>query len=311
MSEIQIFHATLDGARELEETPFQNEKELQSLVERHLRDLTGIDFVATEHRTGSRHKRRADTLGLDSKQRPVVIEYKLGHGGAAISQGLDYLFWLEDHKGDFRELVRGSLGTGRSRNIDFRNAWLLCVAGQFWREDIINAETNTRRIDLLCVRRHGASNILLEWVLGGTEVPKPIPDPIPTPVAPVPNYATFVGWDQVVSNEPLLSLFLELCDFVKTLSEEIWIKPSKTGFSVKLKQGGHFNLLYIWPKHKETLLLLQLKLDLTSVTLEEGFTQDISQVKRHRPYTLHVYIRNSADLERAKPLIKRSYDEAG
>ncbi len=311
MSEVQIFHATLDGARELEATPFRNEKELQGLFERHLRDLTGIDFVATEHRTGSRHKRRADTLGLDGKQRPVVIEYKLGHGGAAISQGLDYLFWLGDHRGDFRELVRGSLGADRTRNIDFKNARLLCVAGEFRREDIINAETNTRSIELLCVRRHGASTILLEWVIGGTELPRPIPVSVPTPVPEVPDYGTFGDWNQVVSNETLLKLFLEMCDFVKTLSEEIWVKSSKSGFSVKLKQGGHFNLLYIWPKHRETLLLLQLKLDLTSVTLEDGFTQDISRVERHRPYTLHVYIRNHDDLIRAKPLIKRSYDEAG
>ena len=52
MSRLQLFHATLDGARELGETPFRDEKELQKLVERHLRDLTGIDFVKSEHRTG-------------------------------------------------------------------------------------------------------------------------------------------------------------------------------------------------------------------------------------------------------------------
>ena len=101
MGGIQLFHATLDGARELEETPFRNEKELQSLVERHLCDLTGIDFLDSEHSTGSRHKRRADTLGLDGQQRPVVIEYKLGQGGAAISQGLDYLYWLGGSQGGF------------------------------------------------------------------------------------------------------------------------------------------------------------------------------------------------------------------
>ena len=31
----------------------------------------------------------------------------------------------------------------------------------------------------------------------------------------------------------------------------------------------------------------------------------------HGPYTLHVSIRNQDDLERAKPLLKRSYDETG
>lgn len=85
MGRLQLFHATLDGARELEETPFRDEKELQNLFERHLRDLTGIDFLNSEHFTGRRHNRITDTLGLDDQQCPVVIEYKHGKGGAAIS----------------------------------------------------------------------------------------------------------------------------------------------------------------------------------------------------------------------------------
>ena len=311
MSRIQLFHATLDGARELEETPFRNEKELQNLLERHLRDLTGIDFLDSEHSTGSRHKRRADTLGLDNKQRPVVIEYKLGQGGAAISQGLDYLYWLEDHKGDFRELVREKLGNERSRNIDFKNSWLLCVAGEFRREDEITAETNTRRIDLLSFRRHGASTVLLEWVYGGEAVPKPVPSP-PDPQPPrPPDFSVYYQWDRVVSNKILHALFQGLCDYVETLSEEVWVKPSKTGFSAKLKRTGRSNLLYIWPNVRETMLTVQLRLDPKSVPLEEGFTRDISHFGSHGPYGLQIFIRNQDDLKRAMPLIKRSYEETG
>ena len=103
MGRIQLFHATLDGARELEEGPFRDEKELQKLLERHLRDLLGIDYLDSQHFTGRQHRRFTDTLGLDGQQRPVVIEFKHGQGGGAISQGLDYLYWLEDHKGDFRD----------------------------------------------------------------------------------------------------------------------------------------------------------------------------------------------------------------
>ena len=311
MGRIQLFHATLDGARELEETPFRNEKELQNLLERHLRDLTGIDFLDSEHSTGSRHKRRADTLGLDGQQRPVVVEYKLGQGGAAISQGLDYLYWLEDHKGDFREVVREKLGNERSRNIDFKNSWLLCVAGEFRREDEITAETNTRRIDLLSFRRHGASTVLLEWVCGGEAVPKQVPSP-PDPQPPrPPDFSVYHQWDRVVSNKILHTLFQGLCDYVETLSEEVWVKPSKTGFSAKLKRAGRSNLLYIWPNVRETMLTVQLRLDPKSVPLEEGFTRDISHIGSHGPYGLQIFIRNQNDLARAKPLLKRSYDEAG
>ena len=129
MGKLQLFHATLDGARELKATPFRDEDELRILFDRYLSDLTGIDFLDSEHFTGRRHRRFTDTLGLDSKQRPVVIEYKHGQGGAAITQGLDYLDWLSDHKGDFRELVRKIWTVIALRNIDFKNAWLPPLRG--------------------------------------------------------------------------------------------------------------------------------------------------------------------------------------
>ena len=125
------------------------------------------------------------------------------------------------------------------------------------------------------------------------------------------NFDIYKGWSLLVSNESLHSLFQGLCAYVTSLNEEMWIKPITDGFSVKRQRGGHLNLLYIWPAPTKTCLTVQLQLDLTNVPLEEGFTQDISRIENHRPYTLHVFVRSQNDLERAKPLIKRSYDEAG
>ncbi len=132
---------------------------------------------------------------------------------------------------------------------------------------------------------------------------------LPTPDAP--DFSVYYGWNQLVSNKVLFKLFGELCDYVNALNEEVWVKPITQGFSVKRNRTGRYNLLYIWPKSRETFLLVQLKLNLKTVSLEEGFTSDISHLDGHAPYTLHVYIRNQDDLERAKPLIQRSYEEAG
>ena len=132
---------------------------------------------------------------------------------------------------------------------------------------------------------------------------------LPTPDAP--DFSVYYGWNQLVSNKVLFKLFGELCDYVNALNEEVWVKPITQGFSVKRNRTGRYNLLYIWPKSRETFLLVQLKLDLKTVSLEEGFTSDISHLDGHAPYTLHVFIRNQKDLERAKPLIRRSYDELG
>ena len=90
MGEIQLFHVIYGGAHELAEHPFQKERGLQDLFETHLHSLTGIDFLASEHSTGQRHKRRIDTLGIDADGCPVVIEYKRHRDQNIINQGLDY-----------------------------------------------------------------------------------------------------------------------------------------------------------------------------------------------------------------------------
>ena len=55
------------------------------------------------------------------------------------------------------------------------------------------------------------------------------------------------------------------------------------------------------------------RLDPKSVQLEEGFTHDVTGV-RHQGSpnnNLRITINNHEDLEKARPLIQRSYDEAG
>ena len=76
MGEIRLFHVIWDGAHELENNPFPYERGLQDLFEKHLRALTGVDFLGSEYSTGQRHSRRIDTLGIDEAGRPVVIELK-------------------------------------------------------------------------------------------------------------------------------------------------------------------------------------------------------------------------------------------
>ena len=316
MNRIQLFHATLDGARELEETPFRDEKELQKLVERHLRDLTGIDFVKSEHRTGSRHKRRADTLGIDGQQRPVVVEYKLGQGGGAISQGLDYLYWLEDHKGDFRELVRDNLGSDRSRNIDFKGARLLCIAGEFKREDVINADTNTRQIELLCVRRLGESTILLEWVLGRDTALKvkseeetrkePRRNLAEQQSSKEPDYSIFENWEKLKANPDLFRLFENLREYICSLGSEVLVNPTK--YYISFKTSRH-TIAYVFPQTNR--LKVFVNADLEHTVLRENFIRKLPEDNAYPPCNAQIFVYNQNNLEEAQRHLLRSYDESG
>jgi len=56
--------------------------------------------------------------------------------------------------------------------------------------------------------------------------------------------------------------------------------------------------------------MLFLKVDPTSVPLEQGFTRDVSQVGHYGTGDLEVTLSKPEDLERAMPLIKRSYENS-
>ena len=92
---------------------------------------------------------RIDTLGLDRYGAPVVIEYKRRRSGNLISQGLFYLDWLDEHRGEFRLLVHERSGPGAAAAIRWGETRLICVAAAFHRYDLRAVRQIKRRIELL------------------------------------------------------------------------------------------------------------------------------------------------------------------
>ncbi|MFA5780040.1 MAG: DUF5655 domain-containing protein [Elusimicrobiota bacterium] len=112
-----IFKISGQKVEKLKIKKFKNEKELQKLFEENLEEIFGIRFLASEF-TITRGG-RIDTLGLDEDGSPVIIEYKENEKDNVINQGLFYLDWLVDHRGDFEILVQKKLGSKVKVNWDF------------------------------------------------------------------------------------------------------------------------------------------------------------------------------------------------
>jgi predicted transport protein len=86
---------------------FNNEKELHQLIENNLSYLLGIRMIASEYPIPNG---RIDTLGLDERGIPVIIEYKWKKDLGAIVQGLFYLNWVLQNKKPFESIVKDKLG---------------------------------------------------------------------------------------------------------------------------------------------------------------------------------------------------------
>ncbi|MDD5015277.1 MAG: endonuclease NucS [Atribacterota bacterium] len=111
-----IFKINMRKAEKLKIKKFKNEKQLQKVFEDNLEEILGIRFLASEYATT--HGGRIDTLGLDEDGSSVIIEYKESEKDNVINQGLFYLDWLVDHKGDFEILVQKKLGKNVKVNWD-------------------------------------------------------------------------------------------------------------------------------------------------------------------------------------------------
>jgi RecB family endonuclease NucS len=145
MSDIKLFQLSPGNVIELAGQSVQVEKSLQNLFERHLEELLGIRFIASEYSTGPVHGGRIDTLGLDEDHGPVIIEYKRAVNQNVINQGLFYLDWLMDHRKDFEWLVLDKLGSELAKAVDWSAARLLCIAGDFTRHDEHAVNQNSGR----------------------------------------------------------------------------------------------------------------------------------------------------------------------
>ena len=145
------------------------EKGLQRLIEANLESLFGVRFVATEFSTGQKHRGRIDTLGLDQDGSPVIIEYKLTNNDNVINQGLFYLDWLMDHRGDFELAARSRLG-------EVEVAWavprLILLASSFSRYDQYAVNRIDDRIELWTYTLYGEDLLAVE-LLSRDEVPSP------------------------------------------------------------------------------------------------------------------------------------------
>lgn len=310
MATIRFFHEIYGKVHELPDSGiFPYERGLQDFFEKHLRTLTGVEFLVSEYSTGQRHGRRIDTLGIDEAGRPVVVEYKRRKDENLINQGLDYLFWLEDRQAEFRELVREKLGDMRVTEIDFRTPRLLCIAAEFLPQDRIAAENSRRRVELLRYRRFGDAYVALEWVYGGEGV-KPAPDRAVPPRRTVdggdggdPDYSVYEIWTK--TSEETRILFREL----KTVAESLGSVrtdafKSEMSFKCTTAPGNRPPVVaYVNLRVRNGIRVLIQENHLRDIPLEAGFTRPYDG-GRYREIT----IRDMEHIQRAKPLLRAAYD---
>ena len=305
MSDIKLFRVEGGHVHELEGHSVALERSLQTLIETHLEVFLGVQFLASEYSTGKTHGGRIDTLGIDENGCPCIIEYKRATNENVINQGLFYLDWLMDHKGEFELLVLKKFGPDLADRIEWPGPRLLCIAGDFTKYDEHAVQQINRNIELLRYIRFGENLLLLELV-NAVEASSPTDDEAqPGGLKPKTKYKDKSVSEQLALAGPKLTDLYEalkatLVGFggdvqVKMLKLYVAFKRIKNFASVEIRAGNDRLLVY-------------LKVNPDSVALEEGFTRDVREIGHWGTGDLEVLIRSMDDLEKAKPLLIKSYE---
>ncbi len=300
MSDLKLFRAQGNTLLELDASSAPLEKGLQILFEKNLEVLLGVRFLASEYVTTNGG--RIDTLGIDENGCPVIIEYKRDRSENVINQGLFYLDWLVDHRGDFELLVLRRYGQEAAEEVEWSSPRLICIAADFTKYDVHAVKQMARNIELIRYRKFGDDLLLLDQltsVSSGNSVP----------TSTVPNGTVAQKYKTISesmgdASESLANLYADVENFLLGLGDDVTQKTLR--FYIAFRRIKNFACVEIKPSLDVVRIFL--KLDPTTVPLEPGFTRDVSNIGHFGTGDLEVTLRSHDDLERAKPLIVQSYE---
>jgi predicted transport protein len=302
MSDIKLFKIQKNSVQELESRSASVEKSLQAQIEANLDTFLGVQFLATEYSTGKTHRGRIDSLGIDENGCPVIIEYKRATNENVINQGLFYLDWLMDHKAEFTLLVMDKMGKETSQNIEWSSPRLLCIARDFTKYDAHAVQQINRNIELIRYRRYGNELLLLELVNATTAVTSPSNNVKPTKGGKIQYKTVSEFLDQ--AKPELRDLYEELKAFLMALGDDVQFKVLKFYFA--FKRIKNFACVEVHTGTRN--ILVYVKVDPQSITLEKGFTRDVKKTGHYGTGDLEIIINSIDDFEKAKPLLIKSYE---
>lgn len=292
----------------------QLEKTLQNLVEKNLREILDIHFLATEYTTS--FGGRIDTLGIDKNGSPVIIEYKKTNNDNVINQALSYLKWLLDHKAEFEKLVNLKspvtyndqrltyngkfIETGK---IDWNAPRVICIAQSYNKFDLDTVDILPIKIELLKYRIYNNDllyidtetyekvNISTSGIFKRQEKPKK-----------ATLQQEYNLSDVLKSNwKDTKSLFDQLREKILALDTNITEKVNKFYIAYRLEN----NFCEIVPQAKG--IAIHLDIPRNKLTVKDLKAEDVSKKGHHATGNVRLFISDAKEINSAMELIKQSY----
>lgn len=291
-------------AQRISSGQFKLERQLQDIIEANIEEIFGVRFVAREFTIRGEQLGRIDTLGLDYEGTPTVIEYKRAENENVVNQGLYYVNWLVEHRGDFELAAQRRLG--RDLEVNWGHPRLIVIAQSYAKWDTYAVNRMGDGIELWRYTLYGSELLHLELIYGQQRT------------IPVPPATTSANQDVKIETVYTLEYHLEkgsekVQHMFHSLRDGILALASEEGEIIETP-----NKLYIGYRHGKNFCEVQfqarslkLHLDIPYNLLQDhhNLARDVSGVGHWGTGDVEVKIETDDDIPYVLDLIKQSYQQ--
>jgi len=276
-------------------TDFRSEKELQTLIENNLEEVFGCTYIDTEFSTGIKHGGRIDTLAISEDGNPVIIEYKKEERSNLVNQGLFYLDWIKDHKGDFEIAAKKRIP---DVEIDWSHIRVICIAPSFDRYSLHAVQHMGGGLELWQYHRYANGILELEEIFRSVESGKS-----KTSNKPEKSSASKDEHSLEIltlkGNPDIQRLFDRVSEFLLGLNESVVSVPQK--YYVAFKFAKNIACVEIQKNQLRIWLPNSHRPDMPS------FARDVTNIGHYGTGNLELAIHTESELELAFPILKETY----
>ena len=305
-----LFSVRKTNLETVDQTNFDSEKHLQTLIEKNLQTVFGCRLVASEFSTGAQHAGRIDTLALSEDNNPVIVEYKKVESSDLINQSLFYLAWIQDHRGDFEIAAQKALGS--SVSVDWSGIRVICIAPNYKKYDLHAAQVMGADLELWTYRLFTNGSLYLEEVFQKSVA--------------IPSTGTASGKEMTAGKKAALTrktgvytveqhfrgkpaaireMARAVAEFLMSLDPSMEESPKKLYIAYKISQN-----IACMELQKERVLLF-VKLDPKKVNLPRKIARDVTTIGHSGTGDLELSVRTPDDLETVKPVLEQAYQRVG
>ena len=293
-------------------TNFNQEKEIQSLIEKNLETVFNCRFIASEFPTGSEHAGRIDTLALSEDNNPVIIEYKKVESSELVNQSLYYLSWIKDHRGDFQ--VTANKALGEKIEIDWTDIRVICIAPGYKKYDLHAVQMMGANIELWQYRLFDNGSFYLEEVFrrstaltGDVIAVANGKNPVMVAAGKKAAMTRATGlytFEQHIdgADTEIKDMVLDLRDYITSLDEAVEESPKKFYIAYKVTQN------FVCMEVKKNKVILYLKLDASEVKSLPKNARDVRDIGHYGTGDFELTLKTTEDVEAAHDYIKLSFE---